>query len=196
MATRRTSERRAEGTAGPLRRAHRKAHLPAVAAAAVLAGAVLVYGWTVRASRPTPEPAPPVLGVGAPPDGTAAWEAIVDTPAGAARVAFHPDGLPDGPDGSSDGGAGLWVSLPPLLDAAEPGVVLEAEGVSPRVLGSVTTGPPWLPTPDGLPAGGRLVLMDLARNLRLGETAVPGGQPATEAPAAAVQTPQEVGKAR
>ena len=162
--------------------------MPAVAAAAVAAGALLVYGWTLRASRPTPGPAPPVLGAGTRPDG-AAWEAIVDTPAGAARVAFHRDGSPDG-------GAGLWVSLPPALDAAEPGLVLEAKGAAPRVLGSVTTGPPWLPVPDGLPEGGRLVLMDLARNLRLGETTVPRAAPATATPGAASDAPEEVGKGR
>ncbi len=191
MATRIPRERGAKDGKRPLRRGHRKAHLPAVAAAAVAAGALLVYGWTVRASWPTPGLAPPVVGVGTPPEG-AAWEAIVDTPAGAARVAFHRDGSPDGR-------AGLWVSLPPALDAAEPGLVLEEEGTPPRVLGSVTTGPPWLPTPDGLPADGRLVLMDLARNLRLGETTVPGGVPATGGTVGRTglpDTPDEVGKAR
>jgi len=191
VATRIPRKRGAQDGGGPLRRGHRKAHLPAVAAAAVAAGALLVYGWTVRSSWPTPGRAPTVLGVGTPHEG-AAWEAIVDTPAGAARVAFHRDGSPDG-------GAGLWVSLPPALDAAEPGLVLEAEGTPPRVLGSVTTGPPWLPTPDGLPAGGRLVLMDLARSLRLGETAVPGGVRATGGPVGRTglpDTPDEVDKAR
>ena len=137
--------------------------MPAVAAAGALACALLVYGWTVRASWPTPGQAPPVLGAGARPDG-AAWEATLDTPVGPARVAFY--------RGGTDG-AGLWVTLPPELDAAEPGLVLEAEGAPPRVLGSVTTGPPWVPTPGGLPAEGLLVLMDLARNARLGQTPLP-----------------------
>lgn len=142
--------------------------MPAVAAAGALACALLVYGWTVRASWPTPGQAPPVLGAGARPDG-AAWEATLDTPVGPARVAFY-RGTGAGP--SADG-AGLWVSLPPELDAAEPGLVLEAEGAPPRVLGSVTTGPPWVPTPGGLPAEGLLVLMDLARDARLGKTPLP-----------------------
>lgn len=162
-----------------MRSGHRRAHVPAVAAAGALACALLVYGWTVRASWPTPGRAPPVLGVGARPD-EAAWEAILDTPAGPARVAFH-RGTGDAAAGEAAGpragpsadGAGLWVTLPPELDAAEPGLVLEAEGAPPRVLGSVTTGPPWVPTPGGLPAEGRLVLMDLARNARLGETPLP-----------------------
>lgn len=142
--------------------------MPAVAAAGALACVLLVYGWTVRASWPTPGQAPPVLGAGARPDG-AAWEATLDTPVGPARVAFY-RGTGTGP--SADG-AGLWVSLPPELDAAEPGLVLEAEGAPPRVLGSVTTGPPWVPTPGGLPAEGLLVLMDLARNALLGQTPLP-----------------------
>ena len=152
--------------------------MPAVAAAGALACALLVYGWTVRASWPTPRQAPPVLGAGARPDG-AAWEATLETPVGPARVAFYrgtrdTDGEAAGPRaGPSAGGAGLWVSLPPELDAAEPGLVLEAEGAPPRVLGSVTTGPPWVPTPGGLPAEGLLVLMDLARNARLGKTPLP-----------------------
>lgn len=115
----------------------------------------------------------------------------MDTPAGAARVAFYDgaggagredagreDGGVPGPNaGVLDAGAGLWVSLPQGLDAAEPGVVLETESAPPRVLGSVTTGPPWVPTPGGLPAEGRLVLMDLARNARLGATALPRAAP-------------------
>lgn len=148
--------------------------MPAVAAAGALACALLVYGWTVRESWPTPGRAPPVLGAGARPDG-AAWEATLDTPVGPARVAFYSgtgdtDGEAAGTRaGPAAGGAGLWVTLPPELDAAEPGLVLEAEGAPPRVLGSVTTGPPWVPTPGGLPAEGLLVLMDLARDARLGQ---------------------------
>lgn len=198
--------RGAEAVARPLRRGHRRAHLLAVAAATVATFALLAYGWTVRVSWPTPGAAPPVLGAEPRPDG-AAWEVVVETPDGAARIAFHRgrggadggdgsgDGMGngggDGPgtgasndagDGPGDGGPGLWVSLPPDLDAAEPGVVLEADGAPPRVLGSVTTGPPWVPTPGGLPAEGRLVLMDLARNTRLGETALPPVAPAADAP--------------
>lgn len=207
--------RGAEAVARPLRRGHRRAHLPAVAAATVATCALLAYGWTVRASWPTPGAAPPVLGAEPRPDG-AAWEVVVETPDGAARIAFHlgrrgadggdgsGDGMGngagpgtgagndagDGPDdGGPDGGPGLWVSLPPDLDAAEPGVVLEADGAPPRVLGSVTTGPPWVPTPGGLPAEGRLVLMDLARNMRLGETALPPVAPAADAPAASTPEP-------
>lgn len=83
----------------------------------------------------------------------------------------------------------LWASLPAGLDAAEPGLILELENEPPRVLGSIAPGLPALPVPGGLapggrdagggrlrPAGGgRLVLVDLARELRLGWADLPGG---------------------
>lgn len=83
----------------------------------------------------------------------------------------------------------LWASLPAGLDAAEPGLILELENEPPRVLGSIAPGLPALPVPGGLapggldagggrlrpPGGGRLVLVDLARELRLGWADLPGG---------------------
>lgn len=83
----------------------------------------------------------------------------------------------------------LWASLPAGLDAAEPGLILELENEPPRVLGSIAPGLPAVPVPGGLapggrdagggrlrPAGsGRLVLVDLARELRLGWADLPGG---------------------
>ena len=43
-----------------MRRGHRSAHVKAVAASAVLAGAVIALGWCVRAARPVPERLAPV----------------------------------------------------------------------------------------------------------------------------------------
>ncbi len=83
----------------------------------------------------------------------------------------------------------LWASLPAGLDAAEPGLILELENEPPRVLGSIAPGLPAVPVPGGLApggrdagggrlrpsGGGRLVLVDLARELRLGWADLPGG---------------------
>lgn len=93
------------------------------------------------------------------------------------------------PAGGGATGPFLWASLPAGLDAAEPGLILELENEPPRVLGSIAPGLPAVPVPGGLapggrdagggrlrPAGGgRLVLVDLARELRLGWADLPGG---------------------
>lgn len=185
-----------------MRRGHRTAHVFAVTAAAAATGALLAYGWIARASLPTPLPAPSVLSTGERPEG-AAWEAVIETPAGAALVAFYDGHIGTGRGvaavdevgapirGAPSDHARLWVSLPPNLDAAEPALILETRSAPPRVLGSVTTGPPWIPAPDGLPAGGRLVLADLARSLRIGETAVPAPSSAS-----AVDPPGEASPSR
>ena len=143
---------------------HRTAHLKAVFAGAVLAGGVLFLGWTARAARPVPQP----LSAVAPSEEEPAWELTVETHAGPARLA-----LIEGETGDPV----LRVSLPPGLDAAEPGLLIEAEGMAPRVLGSISPARPVIRLSGGLPGGGRIVLVDLARDIRLGEARVPGGGP-------------------
>ncbi len=147
-----------------MRLGHRSAHLKAVLASAVVAGGVLAYGWGIRTARPVPNPLPGE----APAPAAAIWAVSVETHAGTARIELVAD--------ASDGQV-LHISLPPGLDAAEPGLVLEADGGPPRVLGSVSTARRHLPVGDGLSAGGRLVLLDLARDIRLGEAAIPEGNP-------------------
>ena len=147
-----------------MRLGHRSAHLKAVLASAVVAGGVLAYGWSVRAARPVPDP----FSGDAPAPSATIWGVSVETHAGPARIELLAD--------ASDGRV-LHITLPPGLDAAEPGLVLEADGGPPRVLGSVGTGRRHLPVGDGLSAGGRLVLLDLARDIRLGEAAIPEGNP-------------------
>ena len=147
-----------------MRHGHRSAHLKAVLASAVVAGGVIAYGWGTRAARPVPSPFPGE----APAPSATIWDVAVETPAGTARVELLSDAA---------GGQVMRISLPPGLDAAEPGLVVEADGGPPRVLGSVSAGRTHLPVPDGLPAGGRLLLLDLARDIRLGEAAIPEGNP-------------------
>ena len=141
---------------------HRAAHVKAVVAAAILTAALLAYGWTARAARPVPQP----LAIGEPSVGEAVWEVGIETDAGSARVALAR---------GMDGAPALRVSLPGGLDAAEPGLVLEGDGGVRRVLGSIGSRQAVIPLDSGLPGGGRLVLVDLARDLRLGEAAVPEG---------------------
>ncbi len=161
-----------------MRRGHRAAHPGVVLASGALAAGMFCYGWSIRAGRPSVEP----VAAPAPPPG-AAWEVAIRTPDGVATVSY----FDAGPAG--DEGPFLWASLPAGLDAAEPGLILELENEPPRVLGSIAPGLPAVPVPGGLapggrdagdgrlrPAGGgRLVLVDLARELRLGWADLPGG---------------------
>ena len=147
-----------------MRLAHRSAHAKAVLASAVVAGGVLAYGWGIRTARPVPNSLPE----DAPAPSETIWGISVETHAGPARIELLAD--------ASDARV-LRVSLPPGLDAAEPGLVLEEDGGSPRVLGSVSAGRRHLPVSDDLAAGGRLVLLDLARDIQLGEAAIPEGSP-------------------
>lgn len=148
-----------EGTA--VRKSHRAAHWKVVLVCAVLAGGFFRYGWSERATRPVPQPLP----AEAPTSDPAVWDVALETPAGTARAALVTD-----PTGVQL----MRVSLPRGLDAAEPGLLLEVDGAPPRILGSVSAGRPAIPVPEGLPGGGRLVLVDLARDIRLGEAMVPG----------------------
>ncbi len=143
-------------------RGHRRAHVTVVIAAAVVGGGVFAFAWADRAARAVPEAAAIAL----PAAGRAVWEVALETPAGTARL---------GLEAGAAGGAVLRVWLPPELDAAEPGVVLEVGSAAPRVLGSVRAGRAAIPLAGSLPEGGLLVLKDLARDIRLGEAAVPGG---------------------
>ena len=144
-----------------MRLSHRAAHWKVVLVCAVLAGGFLRYGWSARATRPVPQP----LTAEAPTSEPAVWGVAMETPAGTARVELVTD-----PAGTPL----MRVSLPPGLDAAEPGLLLEVDGAPPRVLGSMSPGWPAIPVPGGLPGGARLVLVDLARDIRLGEAMVPG----------------------
>ena len=183
-----------------MRRGHRAAHPGVVLASGALAAGMFCYGWSVRAGRPSVEP----VAAPAPPPG-AAWEVAIRTPDGVATVSYFDAGPagdegtggrePAGDDARGDEAGGgatgpfLWASLPAGLDAAEPGLILELENEPPRVLGNIAPGLPAVPVPGGLapggrdagdgrlrPAGGgRLVLVDLARELRLGWADLPGG---------------------
>ena len=145
-------------------RGHRRAHLQVVLAAAVVGGGVFAFAWGSRAARVVPA----TVSIAVPAADTPVWEVALETPAGTARL-----GLEQGAAGASV----LRVRLPPGLDAAEPGVVLEVGSATPRVLGSVRAGRAAIPLAESLPDGGLLVLTDLARGLRLGAATVPGGAP-------------------
>ena len=156
-----------------MRRGHRLAHRAAILVCGALAAGLFGYGWTVRAARLSPQPvAEPDL----PPPG-AAWEATIHTHAGAATVRYFSGENAEVGDSSAPF---LWATLPVGLDAAEPGLILESGDHPPRVLGSIAPSRPLIPVPGGLEAGGQsggevLVLVDLARNLRLGHADMPGG---------------------
>lgn len=147
-----------------MRRGHRSAHVWVVLAAAVGGGAAFVFAWTGRAVRPVPD----AVSIVVPAADAPLWEVALETRAGTARL-----GLEEGAGGASV----LRVWLPPGLDAAEPGVVLEVGSATPRVLGSVRAGRAAIPLAESLPDGGLLVLKDLARDIRLGEATVPDGAP-------------------
>ena len=158
-----------------MRRGHRSAHRAAILVCGALAAGLFGYGWTVRAARLSPqlvaEPAPPPPG--------AAWEATIHTHAGTATVRYFSGENAEVGDSSAPF---LWAMLPVGLDAAEPGLILESGDHPPRVLGSIAPSRPLVPVPGGLEAGvqsgGRLlVLVDLARDLRLGHAEMPGGAP-------------------
>lgn len=160
-----------------MRRGHRWAHLGLVLVCGALAVWLLGYGWTIRAERPSPRP----IAAPEPPPG-AAWEATIHTAAGAATVRYFEAGPTD--DGEASGGESsggeaevpfLWATLPAELNAAEPGLILEFNDAPPRTLGSIAPGRPIVPLPGGLGGGAELVLVDLARNLRLGRTVLPEG---------------------
>ena len=102
----------------------------------------------------------------------------IPTPAGVAVVRYF----------GAEAEPFLWATLPAGLDAAEPGLILElGGGAPPWVLGSIAPGRPVVPVPGGLDAGaghaptgtggGRLVLADLARDVRLGWVDLPPGKP-------------------
>ena len=147
-----------------MRRGHRRAHVTVVLAAAMIGGAAFVLAWMYRSARAVPDSATiEVLAAAA-----SVWEVALDTPFGTARLGMEAD---------AGAGAVLRVWLPPGLDAAEPGVVLEVGSAAPRVLGSVSAGRAAIPLAQSLPDGGLLVLTDLARNIRLGEAPIPGGAP-------------------
>lgn len=147
-----------------MRRGHRSAHVRAVLASAVVGGGVLAFAWAGRAARAVPD----AVSIVVPAADAALWEVSLETPAGTARLA-----LEEGAAGASV----LRVRLPPGLDAAEPGVVLEVGSATPRVLGSVRAGRAAIPLAESLPDGGLLVLTDLARDIRLGEATIPDGAP-------------------
>lgn len=147
-----------------MRRGHRSAHLWVVLAAAVVGGAAFLFAWMGKAARPVPD----AVSIAIPAAEAPSWEVSLETPAGTARL-----GLEEGAAGASV----LRVWLPPGLDAAEPGVVLEVGSATPRVLGSVRAGRAAIPLAESLPDGGLLVLTDLARGIRFGEAAIPDGAP-------------------
>lgn len=163
-----------------MRRGHRAAHPAVVLVCGALAAGLYCHGWSVRAERPSPQP----LGAPEPPAG-ASWETAIPTPAGVAVVRYF----------GAEAPPFLWATLPAGLDAAEPGLILElGGGAPPRVLGSIAPGRPVVPVPGGMDAGGghvpasaehaptgtgggRLVLADLARDVRLGWVDLPPGEP-------------------
>lgn len=152
-----------------MRRGHRTAHPVVVLVCGALAAGLYCHGWSVRAERPSPQP----LGAPEPPAG-ASWEVAIPTSAGVAAVRYFGTEAPPF----------LWATLPAGLDAAEPGLILElGGGTPPRVLGSIAPGRPVVLVPGGaggVPAGtggGRLVLADLARGVRLGWVDLPPGEP-------------------
>lgn len=147
-----------------MRRGHRRAHVGVVLVAAIVGGGAFAFAWTGRTARAVPEAA----AIGVPAAGRAVWEVALETPAGTARI---------GLEAVAAGGSVLRVWLPPGLDAAEPGVVLEGGSATPRVLGSVRAGRAAIPLAESLPEGGLLVLKDLARGIRLGEAQIPDGAP-------------------
>ena len=145
-----------------MRSGHRSAHVIVVLAATVGGGGAFVFAWTERAARVVPE----AVSIAGPAAAQSAWEVALETHAGTARLALEQDG---------SGSPVLRVWLPSGLDAADPGVVLEVGSAPAQVLGSVRAGMAAIPLAESLPDDGLLVLTDLARGIRLGEVAIPGG---------------------
>ncbi len=112
----------------------------------------------MRTERPAPQPFPILGALAAEPE----WTVVLQTPQGPAVVSYFPTGR-------------VHASLPPGLDAAEPGLIVETAGRA-DTLGSLNGVRATLPAPAPL-AGGQLVLADLARGLRLAEAPAPGGAP-------------------
>lgn len=141
-----------------MRRGHRRAHVALVLGSAALGTFFLAAGWSARNERPAPQPFPAVAAVSAEPE----WTLVLRTPQGPATASYF----------AADSGGRIRASLPPGLDAAEPGLILEAEGRA-DTLGSLSAARTTLPAPATL-APGRLVLADLARGVRLAEAPLPG----------------------
>lgn len=140
-----------------LRRSHRRAHVVLVLGSAALGTSFFAAGWSMRAERPVPQPFP-ALGADA---GEPEWTVVLETPQGPAAVSRLATGR-------------IHASLPPGLDAAEPGLIWEAAGRA-DTLGSLNAVRTTLPT--AALAAGRLVLVDLARGVRLAEAPTPGSAP-------------------
>lgn len=141
-----------------MRRNHRRAHFALALASAAASAWLLGSAWAMRTR--SPEPTPVTQAGNAKP--ASEWAIVLDTPQGPAVAAYS-----SGPWGSR-----LYVSLPEDLDAAEPGLVLEAAGAL-DTLGGVNAVRPYVPAPQMPEGGGTLVLVDLARGLRLGDAPLP-----------------------
>lgn len=143
-----------------MRRAHRVAHGVLTLAAAALAATLLASAWSAREARPAPQPFGLAETARANP-GEPEWTVVLRAAGWSAAVSYWA-----GPRQR------LRVALPPGLDAAEPGLVLEGDGRT-DTLGSVNAVRPWLPAPTMPAEDGRLFLADLARGLRLAEAPLP-----------------------
>lgn len=141
-----------------LKRSHRRAHIVLVLGSAALGASFFAAGWSMRTERPVPQPFP-ILGA---PAAEPEWTVVLRTPQGPAVVSYLATGH-------------VHASLPPDLDAAEPGLIVETAGRA-DTLGSLNGVRAILSAPAPL-AGGQLVLADLARGLRLAEASAPGGAP-------------------
>ena len=142
-----------------MRRRHRRAHAALAMASATTSAWLLVAAWASRTNRP---PAAPFIGPGDSAEPAFHWTVVLDTRQGPA-IATYSSGPEEG---------WLHVSLPVDLDAAEPGLILEAPGTF-DTLGSVNSVRSSVPAPQMPEEGGALVLVDFARDLRLAETSLP-----------------------
>ena len=80
-----------------------------------------------------------------------------------------------GSDGTSP--MRMLIRLPQGLDAAEPGLILETSSGAPMILGSLGPSRKWLSVPPDIGPGATLRLVDLARDVQLGEVVLPESSP-------------------
>ena len=132
-----------------------------VCGSAALGTFFFAVGWSARANRPAPQRFPSFAEAAAGPD----WTLALHTPQGPAVVSYL----------ATDAGGRVHIWLPRGLDAAEPGLILEAGGRA-DTLGSVNAARTTLPAPAAA-VRGRLVLADLARGIRLADAPWPGDPP-------------------
>lgn len=153
-----------------MKRAHRSSHLWLVIVSGTVAIGLIAVAWLTDVRRQTAAVAPELTSVDPPGPGAPLWEVDILTEAGTVGVRLFTG---SSAESANETVAELRVALPTGLTAAEPGLLWERERVEPVLLGTVSTVRPVVALVGTLPEGGQLILVDLARDLRLGAAPLP-----------------------